>query len=759
MKTKAYRRLALILSLALLLLLAAGCGKTQPPPATPVPTAAPTASPEPTQTPPPAEEEEIVYVPTYQVYPSSMAPGLTNNPVEREDGVWFISMTEVDGEIHCPLMHGGKDAENPVTVLDFGPDCAPIAGMCFLEEGKVWLGLWQMKESEEPEEQTWTFALREVSLDSGETLREIPFPEENGSLFGFFDLPEGSLGVCSADGGKMRLFRLEADGTFTELPFPQDEEKPSQVTFLGSAGSGLIEGWCMAYDREGLFAFVPETGERRELTRWEEWGIRSGTLTPLGLRDGAVRLLDYDYGEYVTLTPTPRKEIPVRQELTMACLTVDTETAKAVRDFNRRSGEWYITVRDYSGGQPFTRDVQDRAITAMNLDIVNGNMPDLLAIREGLPFKSWAEKGFLRDLGPWLAEEGVELLPQLRRAGTVDDQLLMVCASFTVRTAVGNRDVIGDPGGWTVAEASALAAASPDCAGVFPGSMTRDKYLELLDFYLEGYLDWDTGKASFDSPEFRDVLAFAASLPTGESGEIPTEAEVMQGFALADAAAAEIMQGRALIDAVTVTSVRDWQLWDLTYMGKLVCPGLPAADGVGSLLELRSPMAVSAVSAHPEGAYAFLKSLLDEETQTAYTDRFPSLKAAFENHLAEAMREPTAEEGYRNIIIFSVTVRMEESIVRFWNGPEGERIPRNVVQWYDANSALVREEKLYAMSEEQRDALLALLDSALRSTSYDQTIAGIVHEEAAAYFAGQRSAEEVSQRIQRRAELYLAEQG
>ncbi len=351
MKTKAYRRFAMILSLALLLLLAAGCGKTQPPPATPVPTAAPTASPEPTQTPPPAEEEEIVYVPSFEALPPSMDPGLVFRPVEREDGVWFIRIAEAGGELRYLFMHGGKDAESPVTVLEFGQNCAPGAGMCFLEEGKVWLGMWQMKESEEPEEQTWEFVLREVSLDSGETLREIPFPEENGSLFGFFDLPEGSLGVCSTDGGKMRLFRLEADGTFTELPFPQDEEKPSQVTFLGSAGSGLAEGWCMAYDREGLFAFVPETGERRELTRWEEWGIHYGTLTPLGLRDGAVRLLDYDYGEYVTLTPTPRKEVPVRQELTMACLTVDTETAKAVRDFNRRSGEWYITIRDYSGGQ------------------------------------------------------------------------------------------------------------------------------------------------------------------------------------------------------------------------------------------------------------------------------------------------------------------------------------------------------------------------------------------------------------------------
>ena len=757
MKTKAYQGLALILSLALLILLPAGCGRTEPtvPTSSPAPAAAetPTAAPQPAQAPTP-EAEDVVYVPQFEVYPPSMAPGLTNYPAEREDGVWFIRLLEEDGEIHYPLMHGGKDAENPVTVLDFGPEAIPV-GMCFPEEGRVWLSMWLG----DPDTQIWTFSLREVSLESGETLREIPFPEENGALFGLFDLPGGSLGVCTAQGGKMRLFRLEADETFTELPFPQDEEKPSQVTFLGTAGSGLPEGECMAYDREGLFAFVPETGARRELLHWAERGIRSDTLTPLGLGDGAVRLLDYDYGEYVTLTPTPRKEVPVRQEITMACLTVDTETAKAVRDFNRRSGEWVITIRDYSDGQPFTRDVRDRAITAMNLDIVSGNMPDLLSIQDGVPYKSWAEKGFLRDLAPWLAEEGIELLPQLLRAGTVGDKLLMISASFTLRTAAGNRDVIGDPAGWTAAEASALAASLPGCAGVFTGGMTREKYLELLDAYLEGYLDWASGTASFDSPGFRDVLAFAASLPTGESGEIPTEAEIMQGFAQADAAAAEIMQGRALADAVTVISVRDWQLWDLTYRGKLVCPGIPASDGVGSLLEMRAPMAVSAVSAHPEGAYAFLRSLLDEKTQTAYTDRFPSLTAAFESHVAEAMREPTAEEGYRNTIIFSVTARMEEGIVRLWDGPEGERIPRSVVQWYDANSALVREDKLYAMSEEQRDRLMALLDSAVRSTVCDQVVTGIVREEAEAYFAGQRSAEEVSKRIQSRAELYLAEQG
>ena len=66
---------------------------------------------------------------------------------------------------------------------------------------------------------------------------------------------------------------------------------------------------------------------------------------------------------------------------------------------------------------------------------------------------------------------------------------------------------------------------------------------------------------------------------------------------------------------------------------------------------------------------------------------------------------------------------------------------------------------MYAMSEEQRDSLLKLLDAAARSSSYDQVIAAIVNEEAGALFAGQRDAAEVARRIQSRVELYLAEQG
>lgn len=74
-------------------------------------------------------------------------------------------------------------------------------------------------------------------------------------------------------------------------------------------------------------------------------------------------------------------------------------------------------------------------------------------------------------------------------------------------------------------------------------------------------MDWVSCTASFDSQEYRDVLAFAVSLPT----EMPME----------NTADVKIMQGQTLVDLASITSIKHWHYQDLIYMGKLVCPGFP----------------------------------------------------------------------------------------------------------------------------------------------------------------------------------------
>ena len=736
-----------ILALLLGFLLMAGCGPQTPQPTlSPVPTPSPTgtavptsaATPEPTPEP---KSEKLVYVPSYEPLPAAMDGITTRFPRETEDGLWFLRVTaSAEGSCYC-LMHGGRDASDPVTVKTFPPEIYANR-LLPAPEGTIWVDTQNFTTGEA--------TLLEIDCVSGDVLREIPFPAENGTISGLFDLPDGSLGISAMLPTMAQAAYIMADdGSISTLEAPVNDSSNYMlnVTFVGTRGSGLPEGECLAYDKDALFAFTPGLMEKRELLKWADWGISSFNTTPISMENGVLRLLDYRYGEYVTLTPTQESLVKPRQEVTMACLTLEgTAVDDAVRDFNRRSTEYYVTIRDYSGGQPFTQDVRDGAITAMNLDIASGKMPDLLSVQDGVPFKSYAKKGILRDLGPWLASEGIELLPQLQKALTVDGKTMMVCGSFALITAIGSRDYLGDLTGWTVEEAKALADSPPDCRGVFTAMMTRDLFLRFLSSYLEGYLDWDAGTASFDSEEFRGVLDFAAALPA----QPPKES------AIGDA---EVMSGTALAAAYTITSINNWQVRDMVYMGKLVCPGFPMPDRAGTLIYMTAPMALSATAANPEGACAFLRSLLDENVQTAYTDLFPSTRAAFDNQLAAAMREPTPEEGYKSIYVFSNGGQFLDPTVYLWERGEGERQPRTVFYWMDDNGSINREERMYAMTEEQRDSLLKLLDGAVRSSSYDQVIASIVNEETGALFAGQRPSSEVAARIQERVMLYMAEQG
>jgi ABC-type glycerol-3-phosphate transport system substrate-binding protein len=749
MKIAMKRLCSLLLVAFLFSLLCTGCAKLPGNESAPVssPSASPSLSleseaPTPIDNPPlpdDGENENTVYVPSFEVYPNSMAPANARSAVMRTDGIWFLRMVQSGEEIQTQLMHGGENASDPVLIASFSGDIY-VDHVFPSEDGTVWVNAM--------DQNSWEMALWEIDIGTGKTLRELPFTADYGTFAGFFDLPDGRVGISVMQpSGTQAILALQPDGSFSNVDAPVNEEMKYllDVTFLGSSGSGLPEGECLAYDRKCLFAFTPGSKEKRELLKWRDIGVSSANLSPLGMQNGVIRLMDYRYGEYVSLTPTPASQVPVREEIILSCLNLEPSLDEAVQIFNRRNQEYYITIKDYSNGQILTREAQERSVTAMNLDIISGNMPDILCVQEGIPYQSYAEKGLLRDLNPWLEEEGIELLPALKRAGTVDNKLLIACGYFSLQTATGSHDWLGDITGWTVREAENLASSLPDCQGVFTPIMTRDAFMVYLSFYLGGYLDWDSSTASFDSQEFQDVLEFA--------NELSTQTPSVSSF---DDAA--VMEGKALVTSYIISSINDYLVRDLVYMGKMVCPGFPAGDRVGTLICMETPIAVSAASACQEGARAFLLSILDVQNQTAYTNAFPSTWAAFEKQLTENMREPASEEGYKKIYIMTNGAQFRDPTIYLWDGPEEERLPRTILYWMDDNGSIIREEKMYAMSEAQRDSLLSLVDRAERSRSYDLVIASIVNEESAALFAGQRDTAEVCTRIQKRVEIYLKEQ-
>ena len=85
----------------------------------------------------------------------------------------------------------------------------------------------------------------------------------------------------------------------------------------------------------------------------------------------------------------------------------------------------------------------------------------------------------------------------------------------------------------------------------------------------------------------------------------------------------------------------------------------------------------------------------------------------------------------------------------------GEPIPISTGGMSYGNEPMV---ELYAVTQEQFDAVMALIDSTTSYIDFDQNVIDIITEEAAGYFSGGKSVEEASKHIQSRVSLYIQEQ-
>ena len=68
------------------------------------------------------------------------------------------------------------------------------------------------------------------------------------------------------------------------------------------------------------------------------------------------------------------------------------------------------------------------------------------------------------------------------------------------------------------------------------------------------------------------------------------------------------------------------------------------------------------------------------------------------------------------------------------------------------------EHKLGALTQEQADELVALIESATQLADYSDSVIEIVIEQAAAYFDGQKSAQDVAKLVQSKVNIYVNEQ-
>ena len=372
----------------------------------------------------------------------------------------------------------------------------------------------------------------------------------------------------------------------------------------------------------------------------------------------------------------------------------------------------------------------DSALTKLNTEIISGKVPDLF-LTTNLPVEQYAAQGVLEDLLPMLESDPElsydQLMTNVVDAASIDGKLYQAFSEFTINTVVVMPQIASQfNGSWTVQDVqNAMQMLQPD-ASLFGTGYTRSDVLSsCVGNALAKFVDWNTGKCSFDSQEFKDLLVFANQFPeTFDWNNYDWSNEV-------DAYTA-MRTGLQLMQPMSIWTLDDY-LWALAALGgEVALTGYPSQDGTGSSFNLSSAVAISSSCTDKDAAWQFVRTLFSADYQRGRTwYGLPSNAAVFNERLKDAMTVEYQDDGEGNQVV----------------SPKAT---------YTANDGTTT--TIDAMTQEQADQIMALYNSIHTLSGTNSAIYNIVTEEAGAYFAGQRSVDDVANIIQNRVGLYVAEQ-
>ena len=404
------------------------------------------------------------------------------------------------------------------------------------------------------------------------------------------------------------------------------------------------------------------------------------------------------------LTKIPPEEVKEKTVMTIGCSSTSA-LRERILAFNRENTEYQVKVIDYSIYPSYPTNEQ---VTRLNLDMISEDAPDILYLEgfEGM-VDGYIRQGLLEDLNTWIDADPeinrTDYLNNIFEAYEVNGGLYELPTSFIIKTLSADRELVGSEPGLSMAELKQLEKTYSEYRLL--GAHTSRNYFLQLMLQFGTAMDTVNGTCSFDSLEFIEILKLVNQIGAGDSSDRRLAIfsnEYLHNF--------ENFRQKEI--------QHNPQGINYTYIG------FPGVGGNGALIEDGTASISFAITSQSEckaGAWAFIRYFLGDEYQnqvaTGSVAEFP-VKLSALNAQRDAATKPISASG---------------------RDEEGEfMVP--------------------GLSEARADELMAYLKSLNQTGRMDWEVYNIVLEEAEAYFAGQKSVEEVAKTIQGRVWIYLAEQ-
>lgn len=582
----------------------------------------------------------------------------------------------------------------------------------------------------------------------------------NGLIFTNNGVPAVYKYSYSDTGSSAKLVEIDLNAK----GYGKEYELGSSINTIYSGSGDYL---CYSSSDTGIVGVRADNLQTESVLNLLNLGIDNSNINSMAVNDdGSFVTVGYDYSGMTArstlslITPIDSSEVKEKKVLTLGCFYIDWNIRSQIAEFNKTNEDYTIYATSYSE----SNDTSDytAALTKFNNEILAGNVPDILLINSGMPYNSYASKGLFADLYEFMDKDDVynrdAFMPNVLKAMEKDGKLYEITPSFTVQTYAAKKSLVGDATSLTMDQANQILASMPEGATLTNDSqtMTASNFLSTA-ITFSNFVDYTNATCNFDSPEFKAILETAKKYPA----EIDYDALYNDNPNYWMEQETACRENRALLYSVyfndfsIYTNTRDAYFGeDISFVG---FPGSGASNATGSVISTGSEIAVSSKSKYKDGAWEFIKLVLDnavgEQDSGNYGVAITS-DASVAGAADEAVKRITS--SYYGLPVVKSQLQalgQQATIPQTYTDTDGT-VQQVDNTYYVGNT----EVKVNLITQDEVNMLIDYFSTVDTIARYDESLTDIINEEANAYFKGTKSVDETASLIQSRASIYLSEQ-
>ncbi len=662
----------------------------------------------------------------------------------------------------CNLGEGGQ--LQPLAVLDLPENarqslfygCTPDGA------GGVWLAAFG-----------WTDHLCQLlrfSVTDGSLLAALPLPDAlSFASQQLLLLEDGRLAVLANTAASEVALYLAKDLTSETpnwedpLPLPQTLAGESVFGFvpdLRGAGKTLLIN-----TRKAVYKYDLDSGECQKQLQWIDYDVEGNQMfAAFDLEDGRYLAVCRGWEEgdpyrLHLLTPLNPKAVAGRSLLTLALENVSFDSEKllsVINTFNANSDEYFVQVVPYTY-EAAQAAGYDHGFQMLQEDVLAGKVPDI-TISSSLA-DTMGDKGLWIDLAPYfeadpeLSKE--DFVPGIIDSCYQDGVMSGVVPVFDIEPVIGKTSLVGETPGWTIEEFLDLCEAHPNSQLVYQKDAV-DVLFDLTCMPGSPFIDRETHKAFFDTPEYVRLLELLAKAPYEEPTPLQWPSITGESFP-SEPNPRPYMEGERTLLYTQYPMQGVWSVNEYRYILQedFCYKGLPTRDGRPGIYA--SPallLGITSSCKHPEGAWQVIRQFLlpafqnDANKYSFYY--FPARLESLQKRIQRCDTYELLKDGGGDPSYISIEAGLYN---------EDHINPAGTGYAFDKDEL----EPLYAdfhqgLSQQEIDKLYQMFANLYGIASYNFAIRDIVLEEADEFFGGVRTAEEAAAITQNRVQTYLDEQ-